>query len=74
MLKKVKGITMGTQMAGGVINRRQLISITTGVVRANNPTLLKDFDGDLVVTEKWASRVLEKLKWDKRKVELSFSF
>ena len=35
MLKKVKDIALGTRMAGGVINRRQLISIATGVVRAN---------------------------------------
>ena len=36
MLKKVKEIVLGTRMAGGVINRHQLISIATGVVRANN--------------------------------------
>ena len=41
MLKKIKDITLGTRMAGGVINRRQPISIATGVVRANNPNLLK---------------------------------
>ena len=41
MLKKVKDIALGTRMAGGVINRRQLISIATGVGRANNPNLLK---------------------------------
>ena len=35
MLKKVKDIALGTRMAGRVINRRQLISIATGVVRAN---------------------------------------
>ena len=31
MLKKVKGIALGTRMAGGVIIRRQLIRIETGV-------------------------------------------
>ena len=42
MIKKVKEITLGIRVAGGVINRRQLITIATGVVRANNPNLLKE--------------------------------
>ena len=50
-------------MAGGVINRRQLISIAIGVVKANNPNLLKEYGGDLVLTDKWARGVLEKLTW-----------
>ena len=54
-------------MIGGVINRRQLISIATKVVRANNPNLLKEYGGDLVLTDKWARGVLEKLTWSKRK-------
>ena len=41
MLKKIKDIALGTRMAEGVISKRQLISIATGVVRANNPNLLK---------------------------------
>ena len=41
-------------MAGGVINRRQLISIATGVGRANNPNHLKEYGGHLVLTDKWA--------------------
>ena len=54
-------------MIGGVINRRQLISIATKVVRANNPNLLKEYGGDLVLTDKWARGVLEKLTRSKRK-------
>ena len=54
-------------MAGGVINRRQLISIAIGVVKANNPNLLKEYGGDLVLTDKWARGVLEKLTWSKHK-------
>ena len=61
ILKKIKDIALGTKMARGVINRRQLISIATGVVRANNPNLLKEYGGDLVLTDKWARGVLEKL-------------
>ena len=51
MLKKVKEIALGTRMAGGVTNRYQPKSTARGVGRANNPNLLKDFGGDLVLTE-----------------------
>ena len=70
MLGKVSDIALGTPMAGGVTNRRQLISITTGVVIANNSTLLKDFSGDLVLTEEWAATVLENLSGTSGKVGL----
>ena len=52
-------------MAELVINRCPLISIATAVVRANNPSLLKKYGGDLVLTDKWAREVLEKLTWSK---------
>ena len=39
-------------MGGGVINMHQLISIATGVARANNPNLLKEYGSDLVLTDK----------------------
>ena len=42
-VKKVKDIALGKRMARGVINRLQLMSITAGVVRANNPNLLKEY-------------------------------
>ena len=48
-------------MAGGAINGHQLVRIATGVVRANNPNLLKEYGGDLVLTDKWAKGVLENL-------------
>ena len=35
MLKKVKDVVLRTRMAGGISNRRQLISIATGAVKAN---------------------------------------
>ena len=41
--KKVKDIALGTRMARGVINRRQLMSIAAGIVRANNPNLMKEY-------------------------------
>ena len=67
MLKKVKDIALGTRMAGGVINRRHLISMATGVVRMNGQNLLKEYGGDLMLTDKRVRGVLEKLKWSKRK-------
>ena len=74
--KKVKDISLGTRMAGGIINRsqperiinrRQLMIIATVMVRANNPNLLTEYGGDLVLTDKLAKGVLEKLMWSKRK-------
>ena len=62
MLKKVKDIALGARMTGGVINRRQLISIEAGVVRANQPNLLKEYGGDLVLTDKRARGLLENLR------------
>ena len=41
--KNIKYNGLGTRMAGGVINRSQLISIATGVARANNQNLLKEY-------------------------------
>ena len=66
MLKKVKDIALGARISGGIINR--LINIATWLVRANNPNLLEEYGGDLVLTDKWARAVLEKLTWIKRKV------
>ena len=51
LLKKVKDIATGTRMTGVVINRRSLICIANGVVKANNPDLLKEFGGNLELTD-----------------------
>ena len=67
LLKKVMDIAIGTRIAGGVVNRRQLIAIATGVVRANCPEQLTEFGGALKLTEKWGRGVLKKLNWTKRK-------
>ena len=42
--------------------------MTTGVVRENNPNLLKEYGRDLVLGDRWARGVLEKLTWSKHKV------
>ena len=66
LIKKVKDIAIGTRQAGGVINRRQIVNIAKGVVRANNPDILKEFGGTVELTNRWARRVLSDLNWSKR--------
>ena len=67
MLKKAKDTALGTRMAGRVISRCQVPIIATGVVTANNPNILKEYGGDLVLNDKWARAVLGKRTWSKRK-------
>ena len=67
LLRKVKDIAIGTRMAGGVVNRRQLINIGKGVLRANDPHLLKEFGGHVDLSKDWAKRIFKKLNWKKRK-------
>ena len=67
LLVKVKDIALVTCMSGGVINRQQLINIRNGVIRANNPEVLKEFGGTIELTEGWARSVLESLNWSKRR-------
>ena len=62
--KKVKDIAIGTRAAGGVINRKQILKV---VVRANNPSALREFGGSLNLTDHWARDVLKRLKRSKRK-------
>ena len=45
LVRKVKDIAIGTRQAGGAINRRQIVNIAKGVVRANNPDILTEFGG-----------------------------
>ena len=67
LLKKVKDIAIGTRAAGGVTNRKQILNIAMGVVRANNPNALTEFDGILDLTDGRARDVLKQLKWSKHK-------
>ena len=66
LLKKTKDIVIGTRQAGTVISRRMVIAIGTGVVKANEPNLLKEYGGHLELTEDWA-RHLKSMEWVKRK-------
>ena len=50
--KKVKDIAVGKRVAPGVINRKQILNIAKGVVRANNPNALKEFGRSLDLTDR----------------------
>ena len=65
LLKKVKDIVIGTRLAGGVINRRQVMCIAKGVVKANNPNLLTEYGGGLELTNGWARNILKSIGWVK---------
>ena len=67
ILKKAKVIESGTKMAMEVINRHQLTSVSTEVFRTNIENLLKDYSGDLILTDKWEKWVLEKRPVSKSK-------
>ena len=67
LIRKVKDIAIGTRQAGGVINRRQIVNIAKGVVRANNPDILTEFGGTVELTNRWARSILSDLNWSKRK-------
>ena len=67
LIRKVKDIAIGTRQAGGVINRRQIVNIAKGVVRANNPDILTEFGGTAELTNRWARSILSELNWSKRK-------
>ena len=63
MLKKVKGVIIGTQPAGAVISHCLVIAIWKGVVKANNPTMLVENGSLLELTEDSARGVFKSLEW-----------
>ena len=63
----MKDIAIVTRAAGGVINRRQILIITKGVVEANKPSSLKKFAGTQELTDRWARDLLDYIEWNKRK-------
>ena len=64
---KITNVIIGTRQAGAVISRASVISIGTGVVKANDPSLLAEFGGSVKLTEKWARCILKELNFTKRK-------
>ena len=67
LLTKVKDIAISTRAAGGVINRKEILNIAKGLVRATNPNVLKEFGGSLDLIDWWARDLLKQLKRSKRK-------
>ena len=67
LIKKVKDIAIGTRAAGGIINRKQILNIAKGVIRANDPNALEEYGGTLNLTGRRARHVLTKMEWTKRK-------
>ena len=66
-LVNVKGMVTGVLMAGGVVSKKMVIAIGTGVIKANCPSKLKDFGGHIALTEGWARRLLKSMECSKRK-------
>lgn len=67
LTRKVKEISIGTQQACRIINRRQILKITKGVITANNTDIMKEFCGTAKLTHPWAWGIPTKLNWSKRK-------
>ena len=49
-------------MAGGVMARKMVIAIGTGVIKANCSSKLKDFGGHIVLTEDWVRTVMKSIE------------
>ena len=76
MFQKIRDVVIGSRLAGTVISRKMVIAIGTGVIKANEPKILKEFGESLELTEGWAQNVLrsqETLKSSRLK-NVSFSF
>ena len=66
-LVKVKDVVTRVRMAAGVISRKIVIAVRTGVTKANFSPKLIDFGGRIVLTKGWARSVLKSMAWSKRK-------
>ena len=63
----MKDVVTVVSMAGGVISRKIVFTICTGVIKANCPSKLKDFGGHITLTEGCAIAVLKSMEWSKRR-------
>ena len=61
-LVKVKDVETGVRLAGGVISRKMVIAIGTGVIKANCRSKLKDFGDFIVLTKGWVRGVLKAME------------
>ena len=67
MSKKFKDVIIGSCLAGTVISRKMVVVIGNGVVKANEPKILKKCSGSLEFTGGWARNVLKVMDRVKRK-------
>ena len=44
MLKKINDIIVGSRLAGTAISRKMVIPIATGVIKASDPNILREFE------------------------------
>ena len=45
MLKKIKDVIIGSRLAGTAISQNMVVAIGTGVVKANELKILREFGG-----------------------------
>ena len=67
ILKKLIDVIIGSRLAGTVISRKMVVAIGTGIVKTNEPKILREFGGSLELTEGWARNILKGMDWVKRK-------
>ena len=65
--KKIKDVIIGSRLAGTVIFRKMVVAIGTGVAKANESSILREFGGGLGLTEGWAQNILKDMDWVKRR-------
>ena len=70
-LLAIKDMILSLQMAGVTIERSRVISISKGVIKASNPTLLKECGGGLELTDRWARHLLAGMNMLRRKATTS---
>ena len=73
MLQKIRDVVIGSHLAETVVSQKLVIAIGTGAIKANEPTILKEFGGSLELCEAWA-RVWEKRKGTTEKIEPGAKF
>ena len=67
MLKKIKDIIVASRLTGTAITQKMVIAIATGVIKANDPNILREFGGSLELTKVWDRSNLKSMDWVKRK-------
>ena len=70
MLKKTRDVIIRSRLAGTVISRKMVVAFSTGLVKANEPKILREFGGSFEFTVGRAQNVLKSIDWVKRKGQL----